>query len=185
MYLNRNVHSNATLSHSRFRYVIVNYLYFSFQWSRIHSGIVLVGFPGFESGFLIHLLITAIGKKSPLIILFCLLLHYVPMLHPPLRVSGKPIITKLAGENFKIWYIFEVQWFTSLVQCISVTDFFHIYLFESPTSYINFRVILNLFHISKIILKLHLHGKLQVTLVHYLCYKKEVSYCQTLWLVKS
>ena len=91
------------------------------------------------------------------------------MLHPPLRVSGKPIITKLAGENFKIWYIFEVQWFTSLVQCISVTDFFHIYLFESPTSYINFRVILNLFRISKVILKLHLHS-----------YKKEVSYFQTL-----
>ena len=118
-------------------------------------------FPGFESGFLINLVITAIGQKSPLIILFCLLLHYVPMLHPPLRVSGKPIITKLAGENFKIWYIFEVQWFTSLVQCISVTDFFHIYLFESPTSHINFRVILNLFHFSKIILKLHLHGKLK------------------------
>ena len=102
------------------------------------------------------------------------------MLHPPLRVSGKPIITKLAGENFKIWYIFEVQWFTSLLQCISVTDFFHINLFESPTSYINFRVILNLFHISKIILKLHLDGKLQVTLVHHFYYKKEVSYCQTL-----
>ena len=137
-------------------------------------------FPGFETGFLINLLITAIGQSSPLTILFCLLLHYVSMLHPPLRVSGKPIITKLAGENFNIWYIFEVQWFASLVQCISVTYFFHIYLFESPTSYINFRFVLNLFHISKIILKLHLHGKLQVILVYHLYYKKEVSYCQTL-----
>ena len=134
-------------------------------------------FPGFESGFLINLLITAIGQKSPLIILFCLLLHYVPMLHPPLRVSGKPIITKLAGENFKIWYIFEVQWFTSLLQCISETYFFNINLFESRTSYINVRVILNLFHFSKVILKLHLHCKSQVTLVHHLCYKKEVSCC--------
>ena len=130
---------------------------------------LLVGLAGFQSGFLINLLITAIGQKLPLIIPFCLFLHYIPMLHRPLRVSGKPIITKLAGENFKISYIFEVKWFTSLLQCISVTDFFHINLFESPTSYINFRVILNLFRISKVILKLHLHS-----------YKKEVSYFQTL-----
>ena len=136
--------------------------------------------PGFESRFFLNLLITAIGQKLPLIIPFCLLPHFIPMLHPPLTVSGKPMITKLSGEIFKIWYIFEVQWFTSLLQCISVTDLFHINLFESPTSYINFRVILNLFRISKVILKLNLHSKLQVTLVHHLNCKKEVSYCQTL-----
>ena len=58
-----------------------------------------------------------LGKQSPLTILFCfLLLHSLPMLHPPLRVSGKHIIVKLTGESFKIWYIFEVQWFTSLLR---------------------------------------------------------------------
>ena len=54
-------------------------------------------------------------KQSPLTILFCLLLHFLPMLHPLLRVSGKPVIVKLTGEIFKISYIFEVQWFTSLL----------------------------------------------------------------------
>ena len=63
------------------------------------------------------------------------------MLHPPLRVSGNPI----SG---------------SLLQCISVTDFFKINLFESATSYTNSTVILNLLHIPKVILKLHLYDKL-------------------------
>ena len=34
MYLNRNFHSNPTLSHSMFRYFIVGYLYFFLQRSR-------------------------------------------------------------------------------------------------------------------------------------------------------
>ena len=37
-----------------------------------------------------------------------------------------------------------------------------------------------LFHIPKVILKLYLDGKLQVTLAYYLYYKRDFSYCQTL-----
>ena len=48
------------------------------------------------------------------------------MLYHPLRVSGKPNIVKLTAESFKFWYIFEVQWFTSLLQFVSVTDFYYL-----------------------------------------------------------
>ena len=51
------------------------------------------------------------------------------------------------------------------VTLVSVTDFFKRNLFESPTSYMCFKVILNLFYISKAILKLHLDSTLQVTLL--------------------
>ena len=36
-------------------------------------------------------------------------------------------------------------------------------------------VILKLVHLPKVILKLHLDGKLQVTMVYYLYYKREFS----------
>ena len=67
MYLNCNLYSNATVSHSGFRYFTVNYLYFSFQRSRNTQIFLLVGLPGYESGFLINLLITAIWAKSHLL----------------------------------------------------------------------------------------------------------------------
>ena len=35
-------------------------------------------------------------------------------------LSVKPIIVKLTGESFKVWQIFKVQWFASLLQCVSV-----------------------------------------------------------------
>ena len=41
-----------------------------------------------------------------------------------------------------------------------------------------------LFHIPKVILKLYLDGKLQVTLAYYLSYKRDFSYCQTLRILK-
>ena len=41
-----------------------------------------------------------------------------------------------------------------------------------------------LFYIPKVILKLHLDGKLQVTLAYYLYYKRDFSYCQTVWLLE-
>ena len=100
-----------------------------------------------------------------LTVLFCFhLLHSLPMLftlplYPCfnllLRVSGKAIIVKLPGESLKIWYIFKVQWFTSLLQCVLVRDFFSRYLFESPTSNMSSKVILKLFYLPQVILKLH------------------------------
>ena len=41
-----------------------------------------------------------------------------------------------------------------------------------------------LIYIPKVILKLYLNGKLQVTLAYYLYHKRDFSYCQTLWLLK-
>ena len=41
-----------------------------------------------------------------------------------------------------------------------------------------------LFNIPKIILKLYLDGKLQVTFSYYFSYKRDFSYCQTLWILK-
>ena len=66
-----------------------------------------------------------------------------PCLNPPLRVSGNTIIVKLTGKSFKIWYSFEVQFFASLLQCVSVTYFFTRNLFESNN--MCFKVILKLF----------------------------------------
>ena len=84
--------------------------------------LILSELAGQEPGFLVSLLITSLGKQSPLNILFCHhLLHSLPMLFPlplypcliaPLRVPGKSIIVKLTGEKFKIWYIFKIQRFT-------------------------------------------------------------------------
>ena len=103
-----------------------------------------------------------------------------PCFSLPLRVSGKPIIIKLTGEGFRIWYVLEVQWFTSLLQCVSVTDFFNRTLSESISNTIRFKVILKLFYLPKVILKLHLDGKLLVTLVYDIYYKRDFNYCQTL-----
>ena len=51
------------------------------------------------------------------------------------------------------------------VTLVSVTDFLKRNSFDSPTSYMCFKVILNLFYISKVILKLHQDSTLQVTLL--------------------
>ena len=92
-----------------------------------------------------------LGKQSPLTTLFCFLPHFLPMPHPSLRVSGKLIIVRLSDESFKIWYIFEFQWFTSLLQSVIMTDYFSKNLFESPTSYICFKAILNLLQFDHVI----------------------------------
>ena len=67
MYLKCNFYSNATVPNSRFRYFTVNYLYFPFQGSRNTYVFFLVGLPGYESGFLINLLITAIWANNHLL----------------------------------------------------------------------------------------------------------------------
>ena len=62
-------------------------------------------------------------------------------------------------EDFsKICYIFEVQWFKSLLQCVLVTDLYKSNLCESPTNYICSKVILDFFYIPKVILKLNPDG---------------------------
>ena len=118
------------------------------------------------------------GKESPVIVLLSLLLHFLLMLHPPLGVSGKFIIVKMTGESFKIWHIFKAWLFTSLLQCVSVIDFFNKNLFETPANYMCSKAISNLLYIPKFILKLHLDVKLQVTVVYSLNYKRDFSYCQ-------
>ena len=75
-----------------------------------------------------------------------------PCLNPPLRVSGKPILVKLTGEKFKIWYIFKIQWFTSPLKWVSIADFFNRNLFESPTNNKGPNAILKLFYLPKVIL---------------------------------
>ena len=67
MYLNCNLYSNATVSHSRFRCFTVNYLYFSLRGGRNTLVFLLVGLPGYESGLLINLIITAIWENSHLL----------------------------------------------------------------------------------------------------------------------
>ena len=52
---------------------------------------------------------------------------------------------KLTGESFKICYILEVKWFTSLLQCASIKYFFNINLFEPTTNKTSSKVIMNFF----------------------------------------
>ena len=154
MYLNHNFHSNSTLLYSRFRYFTVDYLYFFLQGSRNTQVFLLSELAGYESGFLVNLLITTIWVKD----------HFLPSflasssircpcsIHPPLKFSVSSIIVNLIGGSFSnIWYIFEVQWFTSLLQCVSVADFFKSNLFESPTNYMCFKVISNFFIYQRLI----------------------------------
>ena len=125
-----------------------------------------------------------LGEESPLIILFSLFLHSLPMLHPPLRASGKTFIVKLTGESFRFGIFSKfngLQFCYSVFQWqISSTEIYLILLliaFAPKSFWI-------LFYISKVVLKLHLDGKLQVTLVYHLHYKRDFSCCQSLWLLK-
>ena len=123
---------------------------------------------GHESGFLVYLLITTIWVSDHFLPSFLASssVPYPCSIHPPLKFSVNAIIVKLIGGSFsKIWYIFEVQSFTSLLQCVSVVDFFKSNLFESSTNYMCFKVILNFFYIPKVILKLHLDGNLDFFLI--------------------
>ena len=133
-------------------------------------------------------------KQSPLSILFCFhLLHSLPILFllplypclsPPLRVSGKPIIVKLTGEKFKICYIFKIQWFTSLLQCVSIVNFFNRNLFESPTNNKGPNAILKLFRLPKVILS-YIWMANSKSLWYIISAVIDFSYCQTLWLVRN
>ena len=124
----------------------------------------------YEPGVLLNLLITTICENNnlfpPSFFVSISFIHY-PCYFPslfifvsiPLWESQKnPIIVKLTGKSFNIWYIFKVWWFTSLLQCVSVTDFFNGNSFESPTNIMCSKVIWKLFYLPKVILKLQLHG---------------------------
>lgn len=65
----------------------------------------------------------------------------------------------------------------SLLLCISVADFFNRNLFESPTNNMPNKIILKISYLPKFILKLHLDDNLQVTLVYYLYFKRDINCC--------
>ena len=107
-----------------------------------------------------------LGKQWPLTILFSLLLHSLPMLHPPLRVLAKTLIIKLTSESFRFGIYLK---FNGLQFCCSVFQW-QICSTEICLSLLlitfapeSFWV---LFYIPKFVLKLHLDGKLQVTLAY-------------------
>ena len=125
-----------------------------------------------------------LGKQSPLTILFSLPLHSLPMLHPPLRVSGKTFFAELTGESFRFGIFLKfngLQFCCSVFQWqISSTEIYSSLLlitFAPKSFWI-------LFYIPIVVLKLHLDGKFRVTLTCYLCYKRDFRYFQTLWLLK-
>ena len=142
----------------------------------------------YESGFSVNLVITTIwannhllpsflGKQSPL-------LYSLPMFHYPLKVSGKSIIVKLTGKSFKFGIFLK---FHGLQVYYSVFQ----WQISLPEIYLSLLLIICaskpfwiLLYIPRVILKLHLDGKLQVTWVYYPYYKRNFSYCQTLWLIK-
>ena len=115
---------------------------------------------------------------------FSLFLRSQPMSYSPLRVSGKPFVVKLTGESFRfgiflIFHGFQFCYTVSQWQISSTEIYLSLLLVTfAPKSFWIF------FYIPKVILKLHLDGKLQVTLAYYLYYKRDFSYCQTLWLLK-
>ena len=124
------------------------------------------------------------SKQSPLTILFSHLLHSLPIIYPTLRVPGKLFIIKLTSESFRFGMFLKfngLQFSYSVFQWqISSTEIYLsllIITFASKSFWI-------LFYVPKVILKLHLNDKLQVTLANYLCWKRDFSYCQTLWPLK-
>ena len=95
------------------------------------------------------------------------------MLHPPPRVAGKTFIVKLTGESFRLGMFLK---FNGLQFCYNV---FHGQIFSTEI-YLNLLTITFapkffwfLFYIPKAVLKQHLGSKLQVTLAHYLYYKRD------------
>ena len=121
-------------------------------------------------------------KQSPLNILFSPLFHSLSILHPPMRVSGNPFIVKLTGESLEIVLFLkfnDLQFCHSVFQWLTSSTEIHLSLLL-----ITFvpKSLLVLFYLPNVILKLHLVDKLQVTLAYYIYYKRDFSYCQTLWI---
>ena len=52
-------------------------------------------------------------------------------------------------------------------------SFFNRNLFECPTNNMCSKVVANLFYLPNVVIKLHLDGKLQITLVYYLYHKRD------------
>ena len=109
------------------------------------------------------------------------LLHFLPILNSPLRISEKPFIFLLTGESFRrgIFLKFGSSKFCSSVfqwQISSLGIYLSLLLITSAPK--SFWI---LFYISKVILKLHLDSKIQIILAYYLYYKRDLIYCQTLW----
>ena len=163
MYLNQSFHSNPLLS----SYHILKVRYFTISFLKIF---LLSELAEYEPGFLLNLLITTICENSnlfppslfvsisfiPYPCYFAFLFIFVSI--PLWESQENPVIVKLPGKSFNIWYIFKVRWFTSLLQCVSVTDFFSRNSFESPTNNMCCKVILKFFYLPKVILELHLGG---------------------------
>ena len=122
------------------------------------------------------------GKQSTLTILFSILHYSLPMLHP--QGSRKTFIVNLTDESFRFGIFLK---FNGLQFCYSVFQ----WQISSTEIYLSLLLITfapksfwTLFYIRKVVLKLHLDGKLQVTLACYLYYKRDFGYFQTLWLLK-
>ena len=64
MYLNHNVYSNPNLSYSSCRYFTADFLYFFLQGSRNTQVFPLSELAGYESGFLVNLIITTIWVNN-------------------------------------------------------------------------------------------------------------------------
>ena len=145
---------------------------------------------GYESGHLVNLLITTNWENNNL--------------SPSLLVSTSsipcsryftsliiPVSISLSGKMGEGWKVLGFCKFLRSGVCKSVTVcFINRFLQKKFTVYFKqpvqkcSKVILKLFYLPKVILKLHLDGRLQVTFIYYLYYKRDLSYCQTLWLVK-
>ena len=115
-----------------------------------------------------------LGKQSPLTIIFSLLLLYSqPMLHSPLRISGKTSIVKLTHESFRFGIFLKfngLQFCYSMFQWqISSTEIYLSLLLTtfSPKSF------WILSYIAKVVLKLHLDGKSYTSLWHFIPTIKE------------
>ena len=137
---------------------------------------------GNDSGFLVNSLITTILENNPLSPSFFASTSSIPY---PYYFSSLiiPVSIPLWASQESLSLLSWLVEITSLPQCVSVADFFNRNLLSlllktcTPKSFWIF--------LPKVILKLHLDSKLQVTLAYYLYYKRDFRYCQTLWLVKS
>ena len=160
MYLNHNFYSNPTLSFSRFRYFTVGFLYLFSQGIRNTYVFLLSELAGYVSGFLLNLPIILIRPNNLHSLSFFASISFAP--YPCLFPS-----------------LFGLQVCYNVLQGqISSTELYLSLLLITcaPKSFWDF---------SKFILKLHLDGKLQVTMVYYIYYKEDFSYSQTLWLVRD
>ena len=144
MYLSHDFHFNPTLSHSSFGYFTVDFLCFLFQGSRNTWLFLLSELVGYESGFLVNLLITMIWENNHVSPSFfaCTSSIPYPCCFPSLSIPVSiPIWESQESLSLSSWLVK----ITSPFQCVSVTDFFNRNLFQSRTNNMCFKLILKLF----------------------------------------